>query len=339
MLTCSLRRFRCADNFLFSQVRHSLLESSTRLGLLEEAHQELKSTAASLQNAVAACVSDVTSCNLAQLQHDVHQLQLAAHSLQQNQQQLISDSTLNELKDQYQQLKRELDCINQQQLRISQIEFQQKQISDRLYATEQLQLQLREHQHELHQKLLTDLQLQREHDRVDVQRLLDERFEGLHQRMSQLESHRDSWTTIERLVMSGSTGSGSGIQASRYNVSSDEAHAHQQDCPIGDSYVALQPSDVNASAASELHSRPLLRVAAVHVQFNQQDALPVQLLARGESSCSTDADFSVSISANVNQFFFDLQVKSMAPLILIFFIVNLNYTFFFLSLIFPFDYR
>lgn len=292
---------------LNSQVRRNLLEYSSRLGRLEEAQLDLKSAAASAHSAAAACVSDVQACLPAVqlLQQSVLQLQQSMHKAQlQSQDQPCSDNILNELKDQYQQLKREVECMNQLQHRLANIELQQKQILDRLQAAEQLQMQLGQQQHELRVNLA-----QRELDRSDLQRLLGDKLDLLHERVAQVESHRDSWTAIERLVMSGS---GSGVQASRYGDASNEAQLCQQDCSVGDSYVALQTSDVGSAVSSDASSAFSLRIASVCAQFHQQDILPVQLNSRGQSPHPTDADFSVSISANVNQFFFDLHVRPLA---------------------------
>ena len=82
---------------------------------------------------------------------------------------------------------------------------------------------------------------------------------------------------------------------------------------IGDSYVALQTSDV--APASALTTQPVLslQLTSVAAQFQQQELLPLQLVARGENSGPTDADYSVSIVASV-LCFFDLQVIFFTPL-------------------------
>ncbi len=294
-------------------MRRCFLEFSARIGAADNALAELQTSASMMRSVVAACSSDAAGCSTAvqQLRLAVQQLQLTTDSLLlRSQQQVCTENILNELKDQCQQLRADLHCLGQQQLRLGQVELQQMQISDRLFATEQLQAQLREQQHELHQQVLNNLQTQRQHDRSDLQRLLDDKLEALQQRMAQVESHRDSWTTIERLVMSGSTGSssGSGLQASRCHSAVNLAQSHQHESSIGDSFIALQASDV-ASAASDSQNSLPLRVVSVHVQFHQQDVMPVHLTARGQDA---DADFSVSISASVNQFFFDLQVTASA---------------------------
>jgi hypothetical protein len=285
--------------------------------------------AASVKGDVSAGVSDAAATKpvLQELQRHVQQLQLAVDTLHlQPQQPQCSDGPLNELKVQCLQLKHEIEGINQQQLRFAHIDSQQKQLFDRLAAAELFQSQLRESQLELQQRLHNELRLLRERDFSDLHRLVEDKFAGILQRMTQLESQRDSWATIERLVLSSGSGngsgSGSGLQASQCSHAMNEANSYHQDFSssgaIGDSYVALQTSDV--VPASALAAQPVLslRLTSVGVQFQQQELLPLQLVARGENSGPTDADYSVSIVASVQQFFFDLQVFFFTPLSLAF---------------------
>jgi len=266
-------------------VRHSFVDASSRLDLLEATQLELKSIAVSGQEAVAACLSDVGLCcathqdlqiQLKQLQQGIDSVQQRFNSSQlQIQQQQCTDNLLHEekffeVKVQCKQLQDQLDGIKQQQLRDAQLYCEQSHFQDRLLAVEQSQAQLREQHHGLQQQLQHQLLMQIQQDRSDLQRLLEDKFEAIHHRMTQLESHRESWTTIERLVLSGSSGSGNGNVALPSNYAISDAQSPHHDFSgseeMGNSYVSLQTSLV-AAAATELESRPSLQVVSVSVRF------------------------------------------------------------------------
>ncbi len=303
-------------------MRHDYLEASTRLGLLEAAYLELKSTAISGQDAVAACLSDAATHSAAvqDLQRNLQLLQQTFGCAQQKpQQQLCSDSFINEIQLQCQHLQNQLESIQQHQFRYAQLENHQTQFSDRLSAVEQFALQFREHQFDLQQKLHKLLE-QSQQDRNDMKLLVEDKFAAMSLRMAQLESHRESWTAIERLVLSSSSSSGSVHQALRSSYPIADASSHHQDCTgsdeISGSYVSLQTSNVPAAAKIEEESRPSLQVVSVSVQLPQQDSLPLQLHTRGDNICSADADFSVSIGVSVLsivhlQVLFRLTMSSM----------------------------
>jgi hypothetical protein len=295
------------------QVRHDCLEVSTRLGVLEAACLELKSTATSGQDAIAACLSDAATHNAAlqDLQRNLKLLQQTSNYAQQKaQEQLCSDGFIKEMQLQCQHLQNQLEGIQQHQLRYAQLENQQTHFSDRLSAVEQFALQCREHQLDSQQKLRQLLERSQQ-DRDDMKLLIEDKFAAMSLRMSQLESHRESWTAIERLVLSSSSSSGSVHQALRPNHPIADASSHHQDFTgsdeISGSYVSLQTSHVSAAATIEVESRPSLQVVSVSVHLPQRDPLPLQLHTRGDNLCSTDADFSVSIGVSVLSIV-DLQV-------------------------------
>ena len=284
------------------------------MGLLESSQLEFKTTAASGQDAVAACLSDVASYNGAvqELQRTVNQLLQTFESAQhQSQLQVGSDSLFKELQVQVLQIQHSMEGIHQQHIRYAQLENEQNLLSHRLAEVEKSQLQIREHQHVL-QDLHSHLTQQREQDRIDLQRLFEEKFGEISLRMTQFESRRESWTTIERLVSSGSSGNGNHSinQSLRSQGTVADSQCHNQDSgseEIAGSYIALQTSQVAAAAFADVERRPSLQVVSVNVKFPHQDPQPLQLHARGDSVCPTDSDFSVSIGVNLLEIV-DLQV-------------------------------
>ena len=286
------------------QVRHDFLDVSTRLNSLEEAYLESKSTAASGQVAVASCLSDIAThrATVEDLQRNVQQLQQAFDSAQPTRgQQLGTESILNEMKLQCQHLQLQLESMQQQQLLYAQLENRQNQLSERLIAIEQSARQLQEHQHDMQHRIESQLEQFRQQDRDDMQRLVEDKFAAMSLRMTQLESHRESWTALERLVLSSSSSnSGNGHQALTLSG------AHE----IDGSYVSLQTSYVAPVAATEAERRPSLQITSVSVRFrhpNQDATTQLQLHARGGDICPSDADFSVSIGVN-ELAILDLQV-------------------------------
>lgn len=285
------------------------------MGSLEASQLELKTTAVSGQDAVAACLSDVAIYNGAvqELQRTVNQLlQTFENAQHQSQLQVGSDSLFKELQVQVQQIQHSMEGIHQQHIRYAQLENEQNLLSHRLAEVEKSQLQIREHQHVL-QDLHSHLTQQREQDRIDLQRLFEEKFGEISLRMTQFESRRESWTTIERLVSSGSSGNGNHSinQSLRSQGTVADSQCHNQDFSgseeIAGSYIALQTSQIAAAAFADVDRRPTLQVVSVNVKFPHQDPQPLQLHARGGSVCPTDSDFSVSIGVNLLEII-DLQV-------------------------------
>jgi DNA repair exonuclease SbcCD ATPase subunit len=296
------------------QVRHDFLDVSTRLNSLEEAYLESKSTAASGQVAVASCLSDIAThrATVEDLQRNVQQLQQAFDSAQPTRgQQLGTESILNEMKRQCQHLQLQLESMQQQQLLYAQLENRQNQLSERLIAIEQSARQLQEHQHDMQHRIQSQLEQFRQQDRDDMQRLVEDKFAAMSLRMTQLESHRESWTALERLVLSSSSSnSGNGHQALTLSDKVD----HHEHCSgaheIDGSYVSLQTSYVAPVAATEAERRPSLQITSVSVRFrhpNQDATTQLQLHARGGDICPSDADFAVSIGVN-ELAILDLQV-------------------------------
>jgi len=295
-------------------VRHDFLDVSTRLNSLEEAYLESKSTAASGQVAVASCLSDLAThrATVEDLQRNVQQLQQAFDSAQPTRgQQLGTESILNEMKLQCQHLQLQLESMQQQQLLYAQLENRQNQLSERLIAIEQSARQLQEHQHAMQHRIESQLEQFRQQDRDDIQRLVEDKFAAMSLRMTQLESHRESWTALERLVLSSSSSnSGNGHQALTLSDKVD----HHEHCSgaheIDGSYVSLQTSYVAPVAATETERRPFLQITSVSVRFrhpNQDATTQLQLHARGGDICPSDADFAVSIGVN-ELAILDLQV-------------------------------
>ncbi len=309
---CSFFLFSLFHCFSF-QVRHDFLDVSTRLNSLEEAYLESQSTAASGQVAVASCLSDLAThrATVEDLQRHVQQLQQAFGSAQPTHgQQLGTESILNEMKLQCQHLQLQLESMQQQQLLYAQLENRQNQFSERLIAIEQSARQLQEHQHEMQHRIDSQLEQFRQQDRDDMQRLVEDKFAAMSLRMTQLESHRECWTAIDRLVSSSSSSSGNGHQALTHSDKVD----HHEHCSgsqeIYGSYVSLQTSHVAPVAATEAERRPSLQITSVSVKFRNphQDATTqLQLHARGGDICAPDADFSVSIGVNTLAIL-DLQV-------------------------------
>ncbi len=292
------------------QVRHDFLDVSTRLNSLEEAYLESKSTAASGQVAVASCLSDLAThrATVEDLQRNVQQLQQAFVSAQPTHgQQLGAESILNEMKLQCQHLQLQFESMQQQQLIYAQLENRQNQLSERLIAIEQSARQLQEHQHDMQHRIHSQLEQFRQQDRDDMLRLVEDKFAAMSLRMAQLESHRECWTAIDRLVSSSSSSSGKPLNLS-------DKFGHHEHCSgsqeIDGSYVSLQTSDVAPVAATEAERRPSLQITSVSVKFRHphQDATTqLQLHARGGDICPSDADFSVSIGVNTLAIL-DLQV-------------------------------
>jgi DNA repair exonuclease SbcCD ATPase subunit len=260
------------------QVRHSIVAASARLEQLEAAQLEFKSTTTSVQDAVTACMSDagVRIAAIEDLKRHVSQLQQIADcgglmARDQLQQHVNLENMLNELKSRCQLLEQQVDGLQQQQFRYALLENLQNLISDRLSAVETAQLQIQQCQTALQQKFDHQLELQqyqRQHcPHIDEQ--LEAKFAALQQRVSQLESDRESWTTIEKLVMS--SGNGIGNQTSRSQCAIGDVPSNFRDSgfdEICSSYVALQPPPASA-VAREDSSRLLLQLSAVSVHFRR----------------------------------------------------------------------